>query len=1369
MPEQKAMPRWWSVLVLCLCCALLGHAQSVRVFTADQGLSSSLIRKIYQDRNGIVWIATEDGLNRYDGVKLTVYRNHPKDKHSLQHNYVRTLFEDREGHLLVGTYGGIQLYDPATDSFSLPAKFKDGSDEENNITAIAERRNGEVWVSGNVMCRLEITESGEVFYERLDLPIPTTLVETVMVDREDNVWISKVDDGVYRLGADGKVKSFSIDKDTPYIISLCEDSEGNIYGGTTRHGLYLLDKAQDKFLPLFTDARQDFPVFCIYTGASGEVYIGTDGNGMKVFDKQTGLFTDYQFEENTFAAKNAKIHDVYVDRSDNYWIGVYQKGVLMVPSRRNGFNYWGNKSASKNIIGDCYVASLYRDDKGTTYVGTDNDGLYIIDKEGRQQSHFTHSAGDARSVPSVIVSIFEDSAHHLWLGSYADGAAWLDPQSGRCTYLDGLTDSNGNKATNVYAFAEDNRRQVWIATMGNGLFRYDLVTGRITHIPQEDNWIGCLHYSAEKDNLFLGSYNGLSRIDLEQPEKAPQYALQQSIVYTLHESGDGHIWAGTSMGLLEWDVEADTIHQYTTDDGLCNDFVYAIQSGDDGSLWISTSGGISRFLPDGHEFTNFYVGDGLQGNEFGKNASWRDGEGVLWFGGVNGITYFNPTEITVANKEWHVRVTDFYLSGKPVRKGMLSGGKEIIDRPVFEAETFHLAHNDNAFTIEFSTVELDNTDRIIYEYAMDDGQWINLPHGTNQVSFSNLVPGTYRFRLRAKDGLTTSEAKQVTIHIASPWWNSAWAWFVYVLVACGIILLVVWQARQRYKARQERLRLLRAEQLNEEKLQYFINISHEIRTPMTLIISPLKQLMDQDGDDKRQRVYRTIYRNADRLLSLVNQLMDIRKIDKGQMRMHFREVDIVKLIDELHDTFLDPAQKKGLTFTFTHEGLDRMPVWIDSAGFDKILLNLLSNAFKFTPDGGTIEIALQERHDGQAEPPPLRHCAEITVTDSGIGIDASELERIFDRFYQVQNSLNYKGTGIGLHLTRLLVQLHHGIIFARNLPDGAHGSRFVVRLPLGSAHLRPDELEALDKQESSVTPSTPLKEAGMGVLLPEKEDASAPGRSTHRILLVEDDEEIRRYLRQEFSDRYRVEECVNGKEALEHIFRKAPDLVISDIMMPEMDGLTLCHKIKQNIRFNHIPVILLTAKVREQDNIEGLDIGADAYIMKPFNMDVLRHTVKNLLRSREQLRTIYRGGQQAGEEKLEKITAQSPDDKLMERIMKAVNAHLSDPGLTVETIASEIGISRVHLHRKLKELTNQTTRDFLRNMRMKQAATLLAEKRHSITEVAALVGYDNLSTFSTCFKEVYGVSPSAYCESHLASKAEEAHGTGDAGSADQPS
>ena len=676
---------------------------------------------------------------------------------------------------------------------------------------------------------------------------------------------------------------------------------------------------------------------------------------------------------------------------------------------------------------------------------------------------------------------------------------------------------------------------------------------------------------------------------------------------------------------------------------------------------------------------------------------------------------------------------------------MKSGRYDIVTTSVTNSDKFHLSHKDNSFSIELSAMEFYSPERISYSYTFNSNTWVNLQSGVNRISFSELTPGTYHFQVKARDYNSYSEIKKLTIIISPPWYVSWWAKTIYCLTAVIITIFIIVQIRQRYRARQEMLEHIHAEQLNEAKLQFFINISHEIRTPMSLIISPLQKLMATDYDTERQQSYNIIYRNAERLLRLVNQLMDIRKIDKGQMQLKFQETDIVSFIQDLHYTFAYQANTKHIKLDF-HSEVKELKAWIDPKNFDKVILNILSNAFKFTPENGNIQIRLCTGNDPNAAEKALSRYFEISIEDDGIGINETELERIFDRFYQIRNSQNNSniGTGIGLHLTRSLVELHHGSITVEN-NQGTPGCRFIVRLPLGKEHLKPEDIDNSAVKQDSVhittaLPTTPLIET------PPKTHS----KSKYRVLIVEDDDEIRRYICQELGRDFHMQECRNGKEAFTYILKKTPDLIISDIMMPEMDGMTLCSKVKQNINTNHIPVILLTAKSREEDNLEGLSIGADAYITKPFSIEILRQSTFNLIKSRERLRNNFQGSQ-TQKERMQELEIESPDERLLDRIMKVINDNIANPEQNVEMVAETVGISRVHLHRKLKELTNQSTRDLIRNLRLKQAATLLAKKRQSINEVAALTGFTNVAYFSTAFKELYGMTPTAYMAQNAAS------------------
>jgi signal transduction histidine kinase/DNA-binding NarL/FixJ family response regulator len=602
--------------------------------------------------------------------------------------------------------------------------------------------------------------------------------------------------------------------------------------------------------------------------------------------------------------------------------------------------------------------------------------------------------------------------------------------------------------------------------------------------------------------------------------------------------------------------------------------------------------------------------------------------------------------------------------------------------------------------------------------------------------------------VKAVDNNAVSSEKHFLIKIRAPWYATWWAYLIYVLALFLIVggIYKYYSDKLRYKEELEEQE--RTQAANESRLQYFINISHEIRTPMSLIISPLEKLMAINRDVEVQKSYLIIQRNANRILRLINQLMDVRKLDKGQMHIKCRRTDIVGFIKDLMLTFDYQAKKKNIEFDFRYSE-EPLYVWIDLNNFDKVLLNLFSNAFKFTPDGGKIDVDLSTGHDPDAKY-PLDNYFQIVISDTGVGISLEHIEKIFDRFYQVYSPEQSAtvGTGVGLHLARQLVNLHSGIIYAENRTD-VQGSRFVVRLPFGCTHLKQEQVE--ESALSEMQQNHPGKSPEMDSFAPETGILEKPkaikAKTNYTILIVEDDEEIRGYLNSELSLIYKVIECTNGREGYEIILAKNPDLVISDIMMPEMDGITLCRKVKQNININHIPVILLTAKSNAEDRHEGLDIGADAYLLKPFHIDDLVHQINNIIRNRALLKVKYTGLQDH-KDMLPNIQLKSSDEILIEKVMKIINTNISNPELNVEMLASGVGMSRVHMHRKLKELMSISARDLIRSVRLKQAATLLKSKKLAVSEVAYATGFSNLSYFSNAFREFYGISPTDYVASH---------------------
>lgn len=1358
------------------CCHLLlaaftfVNAQTGRFYSTDKELSNSLINKVYQDKRGFIWVATEDGLNKFDGNRFIVYKKNKNEPDALLNNYVKTLFEDSKGRFWVACINGIQIYDQATHTFqSIPIRHNRDNMAPQTSANIIELQNGEIWLGTYGGGIISLKENEFIPQEELNRKIQSYFIQTIYEDSKQNIWIATENKGLFcYTPSNGQVQNFTAPGQltSEDISCFCEDKEGTLFISTLNGGLMKLNPSNSQFTPIPYKGNNRLSIKTLTIDNNNNLYIGTEGFGLKIYNRSTNSIDDYDVHNGVFDLSSSKVHSILEDKDGNLWLGIFQKGLLMIPSMPNKFNYYGYKSFPKSEIGSSCVMSILVDRQNVAWIATDNDGLYAVNDEGKQILHFKEE-GSNRSAPRNIICLLEDSEHKLWIGSYLSGLTLMNKQTGVCTPVnEQLSTPKASDNKKIFCIAEDRNQHIWVGTYGSGVYKMD-ISGKVINQYQSsksqnenwqvnklcNDWINCIIEDNE-GLLWIGTCNGLSCFN-PKTENFINYLSQNNLlpntfVHTLLQDDKGFIWVGTSEGLYKFDKRTQKFSIYTTQQGLPSDVICGMVQDDMNNYWISTHQGMSKLIADTETFINYTASDGIQGNEFTRGAFYKDHRGKIYFGGTGGVTSFYPKDIAEPDKKLRIEITDFILGNHSVRKGDMLGKHAITDSDVMDATRFTLTYEQNSFRMELSTLDFANPERIIYQYKIKELEtnWLNTSPGMNRVSYANLSPGTYTLMVRAKDNKSTSDIRTVEIVVTPPWYNTWWAKVLWSCLLVLVLYALTMYAISRIHRRQEIMKQRHQEQINEAKLQFFINISHEIRTPMTLIISPLEKLIAEHSE--KQQVYLMIYRNAQRILRLINQLMDIRKLDKGQMHLKFRETDMVGFIEDLMQTFNYQAQKKNITFTFDKElpDADSLKVWIDLNNFDKVLMNVLSNAFKYTSDGGNIHILLKTGHNS-AYRGALKDYFEICVTDDGIGIDKDKIKQIFERFYQINNDMTQSnfGTGIGLHLARSLVKLHHGLIKAENRED-EQGTRFIIRLPLGSDHLKTDELENPDEAGSDLLMSQLSKDTlyetdNENTMADEVKKPKAKTR--YRVLIIEDDDEIRQYMRNELNTDFRISECTNGREGLEVILRDKPDLVISDIMMPEMDGITLCRKVKQNININHIPVILLTAKSKAEDRIEGLETGADAYIVKPFNTELLRTTASNLIANRERLRGQLIGEQQV-EEKIVKIEMKSNDEILMGKVMKTINEHLTDPALNVEMLAANVGMSRVHMHRKLKELTNQSARDFIRNIRLKQAATLLREKNLSISEVAYATGFSNLSHFSNSFREFYGISPTEYKE-----------------------
>lgn len=1316
-------------------------AQEMKIFSSDGYLSSCLVNKIYQDSKGFVWIATEYGLNRFDGTRFVTYKNVPGDSTSLCDNYVRTLTETRDGKILVGTLKGLMEWDRARESFSYIPIYVKGTRITPHVSEIIELSNGDIWV-GTAGYGIFLYKPDSSAITRLDMlsdAVGSEFISCIYEDSSHAVWIGTENHGACRYyPAGGKARCFSApelagDK----VTSILEGNAGAIFIGSLDGGVDRYDKGSSTVSHLSCQGeRLSVKSLAAY---DKEFYAGTEGYGVRQLSDTE--IKDVPVGSALSGCTDGKIHQMMTDRDGNLWLAMFQRGVAMIAGRRFNFEYCGRNNPG-NPIGNGCVMAVFSDENHHLWVSCDNDGLYELDENFSRVRHIPSS--------STVLCMLRDSRRRRWAATFNSGLVRID-DSGRMIPVSRFS------SLKIYSIVEDKAGNLYLGTLGCGLIRYNpekdtasyLSFNRsqalYSNIPMD--WINHL-YPAADGKIWIAHYDGISCFNTATGgylSFGDSYNVVKGCIgYVVTRDSKGNIWCGTSDGLYRFDSDGRSVKHFSIADGLPNNVVCGICEDEGGNLWISTYHGIAKYISADNRFVNFDSGDGLQGNEFTHGAFCEDSRGVIYFGGTNGVTAFHPYDINDNPREYHPVITRFDIFNTPVNRSTLSsGGTPIIDCELGDAERVNLSADDNTFTIYFSTLTYDNPDKLVYQYRIYEHgkEWLTTAPGQNQLTFNNMPPGEYRFQVRVAGDTSEAGTRTLTIVVNAPWYQSWWAILIYIVLAALMVLGAVHYFRSRAAGIREQLDRQQAEQIIEAKLQFFTNISHEIRTPMTLIINPLEKLIADTSDSRLRATYNMIYHNAKRILRLVNQLMDMRKLEKGQMKVKMRETDMVEFISEAMLPFEYVARENDIALRFHHH-MDALAAWIDTDNFDKVLLNILSNAFKYTPKGGSIDITLTEKHDDPAGLPPFSDYVEISISDTGIGIDADKLELIFDRFYRIENEMTSAslGTGIGLHLCRSLVLLHHGTIHARN-HVGESGCEFIIRLPLGSAHLSMEEIA-----DSDPTPS----QRQLPYYLDDFNDPGTDGdstvvkaRSNRTVAVVEDDPDIRNYLVRELSGDYKVSAYDNGDEALSAILTDTPDLIVSDVMMPGINGYTLCRKVKQNVNINHTPVILLSAKADNEDRMEGLAAGADAYLTKPFSTEVLRSTITSLLANRQLLRAKFSGVQEQ-EESVKQIMMKSQDEILLTRIMDVINANISSPDFSVEKLAAEVGLSRVHLHRKLKELTDLSARDFIKSLRMKQAARLLREKKLSVAEVAYATGFANPSHFSSAFKEIYGMTPSQY-------------------------
>lgn len=1326
-------------IFLYLISCLITMASSDKIYDLGDGLSNSHVNQIYQDANGIIWICTDNGLNSFNGTEFKNYYRIQGDTNSLGDNSVLSILEDRTGNIWVGTTGGLYTFNRATQKFSAIKFSYPHITDFSYIRCIIEDSKGNIWLSTSLSGAICIKNGTPIYYLTTNSNICSDKINVIYEDRFGNIWIGSQDNGISVINTDNHtITNYAHQSDDPTTISsnkvfsFLEQPDGNMLIGTIDGGIDLFDYTTRKFIRNYIPSVKG--VFTTYKDCKNNIWIGTDGHGLKEFNYKTKEISTYESSLININMYTTKVHSIFEDYQHNLWIALYQKGIMMIPHERRHFHNWGVNyfHPNQNIGTEC-VLSILEDSDKRIWIGTDGDGIYRLNAQREVERHFKE-----KDLPAnVVLSIFEDNRKRIWIGTYLHGLFLYNPQKER---FENIRLQIGNKEIkDIYFITADTDGTLWIGTNEDGLCLYNhdkktIVNYRYNMLRKQNqilsNSIHTILFG--KDSLvWIGTSSaGISCFDLRNHTfydyNEGNGKLYNNNIFAIAQDKTGNIWVGTKWGLHYMDLQQDTTLLYTEADGLANASIAGIEIDSANNLWISTSLGLSHYDTQKGIFTNYYISDGLQNNEFRRGAHFQSADGELWFGGINGLSSFYPFSPETNHNIQNLMFTDLYLHNEKVEIKDTVGA--ILTRDINATERIKLPYTTRNFSIGFAALEYNSPDKVIYQVKMDhlDNDWRTLPSGSRIATYTNLKPGKYTFYVKAFLPQTEPLTRSLAIIITPPFWQTWWAKVLYLLFIFGIIYSIIYNIRTRIRQKHEALKKENDTVIMQSKLQFMTDISHEIRTPLTLILSPIETLLKETPDGPLRNTYKLIYQNGQRILHLVNQVMDMRKIDRGQMGLQATETQPVEFIHEITDSFNKIAEKKQITFTF-HSQPGVPNVWIDHDKLDKIMVNILSNAFKYTPEHGKIdvEVGFNATH------------LIIKVSDSGEGIPVSERELVFNRFYQIQteNNRHKIGTGIGLHLCKSLIMIHHGNIYIENSALG--GATFVIELPLSKDYLRENEIFETTTQEHIIDLPVDTDEPIINM-------ANKPHTTmSYTLLLVEDDESLKEYLKSILSTEYRVLIASDGLSGLETAIKELPDCIISDVMMPGMDGIELCKKIKSNSQTCHIPVILLTAKASAEQRIEGLKVGADSYIPKPFSIEHLKTRIRKLIELRKTIQDKYEGKNNFEQET---IKIKSIDEKLLEKLEKVVEEHISDPELSVDKISKEIGISRSQLQRRVKKLTNQNPSDYLKSMRLKYAASLLISKNLSISEVTYETGFSSLSHFSNSFKEFYGMSPSRYVE-----------------------
>ncbi len=1315
-----------------------------------------------------MWFGTRDRLNRYDSRNIKTYNYDYQDSTSISCNdYVFFVFEDREKNLWIGTSLGLNRYIPESDSFErILHKNTDANSLNNrNVYCAYQDRSGKIWFGGDKGLDMLSNSGSRKFTHFLKTSgtnrgLPGNHVYAIYEDRHQNLWVGTTE-GLTRMSLrNGKYifKNFTGSNSDPngldgdFVQAITEDQRGNICIGTQTGGVNLFDPKTSTFThlrhdPLNNNTLINNDIRKIVVDKNGMLWIGTM-NGLDIYDEDRNKFKLYQHDiENRGSLSDNSVKDIYFDDNGTIWLGTMFGGVNVIHPNTVPFNIY-QASKYKNSISGNVISTIVEDAKQNLWIGTEGNGLNYYDKTKQLFKHYNNIPGDAGSLSTNFVkAIYRDKDNNLWVGLHQGGLDLFQPSSDSFKhYRHNAADPHSISSDIISCILEDSLDRFWVGT-SKGLDIFDKKQQQFRTYLKDPSidfklssiGIRCI-YEDSRHNIWVGTSGGLNLLKAGaqsfiffRPNDSDEKSIKGSYINCINQDNDGNVWVGSFHGgLSKYDPSDQTFKTYKIKEGLPSDNVLNIIPVEGHYLWISTNNGLTKFNTITEKFKNYTAADGLPTNEFNYNSSYKDANGNLYFGTYNGLISFDPKYIKENRIVPSILFTGLKLFNQPVG---ISDKTNLLQKDISLTKTITFKSDQNVFSLDFTALDYDKPNENQYRYILKgfEKNWnqVNLP----TVTYTNLPAGDYDFLVKASnsDGYWNNNTSNLHIIILPPLWKTWWAYTIYALSFAAALFLVIRffrrQARLERDLYYEHLNYERQQEVHQMKLDFFTKVSHEIRTPLTLILAPVEKLIEATLDNplvSRQLNY--VKQNADRLLRLINELLDFRKIETGHLKLHVAEYDLIKFCQDIFFSFEWLSIMKNINYRF-EPAIDAAMVFFDPAQFEKVLFNILSNAFKFTPDEGTVILSV----DGDTE------WVNINITDNGAGIAPDLQARIFEDFYQAPNNTSSSGWGIGLALVKNIVDLHHGKVSVESTlaTDTRSGKTvFTVSLLKGQLHFDTVGLDDYPAQDYAMQ-----QFVNEDVIVNTETQNRDDEKQT--ILLVEDNSQVRILIKESLAAIYNIHESANGAEGWDAACQFIPDLIISDVTMPVMDGLEFCAKIKTDERTNHIPVILLTAKAAYAHQINGLENGADAYLTKPFRMQLLELTIRNLMITRQSMREKF-----AQQITLmpKNIVIDSPDEKFLNKLMSIVETHMEDSEFDVARLVNEIGMSQSILYRKVKALTDLNTSDFIKSVRLKQAALMLVQQKLSIADVAYAVGFSDRKYFSKEFKKQFGKTPSEYVE-----------------------